>query len=122
MADATIVAPARTAGNFNVIVNFGTPFEEFDKTDVNLVALSGNGVRGVDYEISGEGASYNIQFRLPDDVQGSLRIELSGQVRPVDGSGSSLEAITANPRTVVYDNISSVAASFGQPEYRANLT
>ena len=118
MPSATLVAPARTSGTFNAIVSFGTPFEGFDKTDVNIVALSGNGVRGVDYDIIGEGASYNIQFRLPDDVQGSLRIELSGQVRPV--GGGPLESITANPRTVVYDNISSVAASFGRAVYRAN--
>ena len=118
MPSATLVAPARTSGNFNAIVSFGTPFEGFDKTDVNLVALSGNGVKGVDFDIIGEGANYNIQFRLPDDVRGSLRIELTGQVRPV--GGGEFEAITANPRTVVYDNISSVAASFGQPEYRAN--
>ena len=58
--------------------------------------------------------TYNVPFQLPEDVAGSLRISIAGQVTV---SGVS-ESVTSTPRTIVYDNITNVAATLGTVEYR----
>ena len=112
---ANITAPQGTQnGNFNVTVTFASAVEDFTAADITIAAVSGNGTTGVTYQVTGSGMTYNVPFQLPEDVAGSLRISITGQVTV---SGVS-ESVTSTPRTIVYDNITNVAATFGTVEYR----
>ena len=118
MPNATISAPIQTqAGNFNVMVTFDAPVTGFDKTDVNLIARTENGITGVDFEITGSDADYNLFFTLPENVEGSFQIAIAGMMVTPDGS-TTPEAVMANAPTVMYDNTLNVTASFGTVEYR----
>ena len=117
MPNATISAPTGTqAGNFNVMATFDVAVTGFDKTDVKLIARTENGITGIDFEITGSGMDYNIFFTLPENVEGSFQISITGMVTP-DGS-SIPEAVMANTPTVIYDNTVNVTATFGTIEYR----
>ena len=119
MANATISAPSGTqAGNFNVTVTFDVPINDFNKPNVNLIARTENGITGIDFEITGAGTDYNLFFTLPNEVEGSFSIGITGMVTP-DGT-STPEGVMANTLVVMYDNTLNVNASFGTVEYRNN--
>ena len=119
MANATISAPTGTqAGNFVVTATFGTSVTGFDEMSLSVTAVSGNGITGITYKVMGMGSTYNIIFELPEDVEGSLSIDITGMVTP-DGS-STPEAVVADAVTVMYDNITNVTATFGTPVYEEN--
>ena len=119
MANATINAPTTTQiGDFNATVTFEDPVTDFGESKVSIVAVSGNGITGVVFEVFGQGTTYNLPFTLPEDVKGSLKISITGQVTP-EGS-STAEAVTANSPIVAYNNITNVTATFGTVEYREN--
>ena len=107
---ANITAPTGTqSGNFNVTVTFASPVTDFTASDITIAAVSGNGTTGVTFQVTGSGTTYNVPFQLPEDVAGSLRISITGQVTE---SGVS-ETVTATARTVVYDNVTNVTVTFG---------
>ena len=115
MATANITAPSGTQnGNFNVTVTFASAVEDFTAADITIAAVSGNGITGITFSISGSGMTYNVPFTLPEDVVGSFSISITGQVTV---SGVS-ESVTATARTVSYDNVTNVAATFGTVAYR----
>ena len=119
MATATISAPMGTqTGNFNIMVAFDTTITGLAKTDFTLRALTENGVTGIDWTISGTepNANFNLAFTLPNNVEGSFEISLTGQVTPA--GQSSPETVTANALTVLYDNTVNVTAAFGTVVYR----
>ena len=119
MANATISAPQGTqAGNFNVTATFDVPINDFNKPNVNLIARTENGITGIDFEITGSGTDYNLFFTLPNEVEGSFSIGITGMVTP-DGT-STPEGVMANTLVVMYDNTLNVNASFGTVEYRNN--
>ena len=112
---ANITAPQSTqSGNFNVTITFASPVTGVSKTIITITAVSGNGTTGVIFDVTGSGATYNVPFQLPEDVAGSLQIAITGQVM-VSGV---LESVTATARTVAYDNITNVNATFGTVTYR----
>jgi len=119
MAVGTLTPPTGTqTGSFNVIVALDTAVTDFTADNVAMTAVSGNGITGITFTITpGEGMGHNLFFNLPEDVVGSFRIELTGQVTP-EGT-STPEALTSNAVTVVYDNFSEVSVVFGSVEYRA---
>lgn len=117
MPNANITAtPGTQTGNFNVMVTVDVPINALAKTNVNLRALTENGVTGIDFEIMGSGKTFNLPFSVPSNVEGSFEIALTGTVTPQ--GGSSPEAIMANTLKVMYDSTVNVTASFGTVEYR----
>ena len=76
MPNATITAPTGTqTANFDVAVVFEEAVTGVEKTDFNLRALTGNGVMGVDYTISGTEPTetFTLNFTtLPADAEGSF--------------------------------------------------
>ena len=119
MANANITAPTTTQnGDFNVTVTFENPITDFGAGKVSITAVTGNGITGVTFEVMGEGTTYNLPFQLPEDVQGSLRITISGQVTR-EGS-TTPEGVMANSPVVTYNNITNVTATFGDVSYRDN--
>jgi len=118
MANATITARSSTYnGDFTVNVGFESDVTGFDRTDINIVAVSGNGVTGVDYFISGSGDSYNVFFTLPENHTGSFTMDITGMVTPEDSSQA--EAVVATAVTLSYDTAQSVTAVFGTPVHHA---
>ena len=114
--NAVITAPTNTVdGNFNASVTFDVSVINFDKTDVNITSLSGNGTTGVDFEILGSGSAFNLDFTLPENTAGSFRIEITGIITPQ--GGSQPEEVTSSTADVAYDNITSVTATIGEPVY-----
>ena len=114
---ANITAPSGTqSGNWNCTVTFASAVEDFDAADITITAVSGNGITGVSFDITGADTTYNVPFTLPEDVAGSLTIAITGQVTV---SGVS-ESVTATPRTIAYDNVTTVTATFGTAVYRDN--
>ncbi|RKU20994.1 hypothetical protein C6499_22505 [Candidatus Poribacteria bacterium] len=122
MANATISGHTGIKnGNFPLMVAFTEPITSvtgFDDADITITAVSGNGITGVTFEVTGRGADYHITFQLPEDVQGSFRVTISGMVTVEGGSGP--EAVMANSPVVTYNNITNVPATFGTVEYRDN--
>ena len=119
MANATITSTSGTqTANFRVDVSFGTPINGLDKTDVNLRALTENGITGIDFSISGTQptANFVLMFTLPSNAQGSFEISMTGMVTP-QGS-STPEAVMSNSVVVHYDTTGNVTATFGTAEYR----
>ena len=117
MPNANITAtPGTQTGNFNVMVTVDVPINALAKTNVNLRALTENGVTGIDFEIMGSGKTFNLPFSVPSNVEGSFEIALTGTVTPQ--GGSSPEAIMANTLKVMYDSTVNVTAAFGTMEYR----
>ena len=121
MANATITPPSGTqTSNFDVDVSFGTPINGLDKTDMNLRALTENGITGVDFSISGTQpiANFVLMFTLPSNAQGSFEISITGMVTPQ--GGSTPEAVMSNSVVVHYDTTGNVTATFGTINYREN--
>lgn len=108
-------------GNFPLMVAFTAPITSvtgFDDADITITAVSGNGITGVTFEVTGSGADYNIVFQLPEDVSGSFMVAISGMVT-VEGS-SGPEAVMANSPIVTYNNITNIRATLDKThaEYR----
>ena len=116
---ANITAPQSTqSGIFTVTITFAEPVEDFEKTNVRTIDTRTGGTGVLDYEIQGSDTTYNLPFTLPEDVTGSIQIEMTGQVTVVS-SGQS-ETVTATARTVAYDNVTNVTVTFGTAAYRAH--
>ena len=114
---ANITAPQSTqSGNFNVTVTFASAVTEFTAADITITAVKGNGITDVTFSVTGSGMTYNVPFQLPEEVAGSLRIDITGQVM-VDGQ-SQPQSVTAMARTVAYDNTLKVKEICGDAEYR----
>jgi len=97
------------AGNFNLIVTFVMAVMGFEDADITITAVSGNGITGVTFEVTGSGADYNIVFQLPEDVKGSFSVDITGMVTVEGGSGP--EAVVVTPVTVAYNNITNIRAT-----------
>ena len=123
MANATIQSLTETqTGNFGLEVSFGESVGGFDKTDVDLRALTENGITGIDYTISGNqpGTNFILMFTVPDARKGSFELSITGTVTPE--SGSSPEGVMANSVVIVYDTIAYITATFGTHEDRDDGT
>ena len=117
MANATITAPVQTqTGNFNVPITFTLPITGFDDMDVTITPVFGNGTTGITFDVTGAGNTYNATFQVPQNVEGSLRITISGMVTP-QGSNTP-EAVIAESPIVHYDTTANVSATFGTVTYR----
>ena len=120
MANATISELTQTqTANFSVTVMFPDgAVTGLEKTDINLRALTENGITGVDFSIAGTQptANFMLMFTLPNDVEGSFEISITGMVTP-QGS-STPEAVMSNTVVVHYDTTGNVAVTFGTVEYR----
>ena len=103
-------------GNFNIPLSFTEAVSGVGVSNLNAVAVDGNGITGVVFAVSGSGANYNIAVTLPDGQTGRFRLSLQGTVTPV-GSGIT-EALTGNEVTIAYDTASVVVANYGTVEYR----
>ena len=119
VANATITAPtASQIGNFGATIVFEESIlvSSLQKTDINLSAVSGNGVTGVDFEIMAPGTEatqFHLPFTLPNNAEGSFEIQITGEVRR--SSGSAPIAVMANTVTVEYDTTTAKDATFGTP-------
>ena len=117
MANATITAPQdKQTGNFSASVAFDASVTGFEKTDVRLRALSGNGITGVDFALTGTGDTYALSFTLPTDKAGIFEIRVTGMVTPQ--AETEAEAVTADTAVVIYDTRAHIIATFGTVEYR----
>ena len=123
---ATMIVPSDIQrGNFNVPVTFESPVDSgsFGPTVVTLTAISNNdnnpdndnGIMGVSFVVSGSDTTYNLTFQLPQDVGGSFRIGITGEVM-VSGVSHSVTVGDGN-KVVTYDTITSVSATFGTIRY-----
>ena len=128
---ASVSAPSGTQrGNFNVGVSFNARVIGFSKEDVSIGSTGGNGTIGVDFEILGVGANYNLDFNLPEEKQGSFLITISGalfvpdeQPPPDPETGEDIVIyypIESSISFVYYDDITSVIADFEDPVYEDN--
>ena len=118
MANATIAPPMGTqTSDFNATVTFDAAVTGFDEMNVQLLALTGNGIMDIGFVVSGSGAAYNVAFTLPEDVSGSFSIAITGMVTP---EGGSAEAVMSNTATIVYDNVTNITATFGTVAYNAD--
>lgn len=121
MATATISPPSGTQqGNFVVGITFDVGLIDFTADTLSVTAVSGNGITGVTFVVlpdhDMDSSTYNVSFMLPEDVQGSLQIDITGMVTRV-GSRQP-EAVVATAVTVAYDNTSNISVTFGQVAYR----
>ena len=120
MANATISELTGTqTANFSVTVMFRAgAVTGLEKTDINLRALTENGIKGVDFSIAGTQptANWTLMFTLPSNAQGSFEISITGMVTPQ--GGSTPEAVMANTVVVHYDTTGNVTVTFGTVEYR----
>lgn len=121
MANATIMPLSGTQqGNFTVGITFDVALTDFTADKLGVTAVSGNGITGVTFVVlpddDMDSSTYNVAFQLPEDVKGSLEIDITGTVTPV-GSNTP-EAVVATAITVAYDNITNVPATFGTVDYR----
>lgn len=117
MANAAITAPMGVQpGNFDVMAVFDDVVTNFEADDITITAVSGNGITGVTFSVTGSGTNYTIQFQLPFDVMGSFSIAITGSVL-VDGETME-ETVMASPPTVAYDNRSTVNATWGTVIHR----
>lgn len=115
---ATLTPPhTPQTGAFNIPVVFTESVTGFEKADVSLTALTGNGVTGVNFTMTGSGTAYTLAFTVPTNAQGGFQIEIPGSVT-VSGENSP-KAVTVTPVTVYYDTTSNViiAQGFGEPQY-----
>lgn len=121
MANATISPPSGTQqGNFVVGITFDVGLTDFTNSKLSVTAVRGNGVTGVTFEVlpddDMDSSTYNVSFLLPEDVEGSLQIDIIGMVTRV--GSLQPEAVVATAVTVAYDNTSEISVTFGQVEYR----
>ena len=117
MLTASVGVPLETvSGNFNARVSFNARVVGFGKGNVSISSSGGNGATGVDFEILGVGSSYNLDFTLPEETSGGFHISLSG-ILSVPDEQMHLE-IMSDGGDVVYDDITSVIASFLEPVYQ----
>lgn len=119
MANATIAPPmgAQTS-DFNATVTFDAAVTGFDEMNVQLLAVSGNGITDIGFVVSGSGSAYNVAFTLPEDVSGSFSLTIVGMVT-VEGA-SAPEAVMSNSPTIVYDNVTNITATFGTVVYNTD--
>lgn len=117
------------SGNFNAIVSFNAVVIGFSKADVSIGGTTGNGSIGVDFEILGVGANYNLDFSLPEEKSGSFRIFISGSLfvpdeQPEPDPETGIQEDVYYPYAalveVAYDNITSVIGHFEEVIYEAN--
>lgn len=121
MANATFMPPLTGTqdGNFTVGITFNVELTDFTADKLSVTSVSGNGITGVTWAVLPDhdmnSATYNVAFQLPEDVKGSLQIDITGMVTR-EGS-SRPEAVVADAVTVAYDNITNVTAEFGDVVY-----
>ena len=122
MANATISAPpgGTQQGDFTVGITLDVGVTDMTAGKLAVTAVSGNGITGVTFlllpDTDMDSSTYNVLFQLPEDVEGSLEIDITGTVTRV-GSDTP-EAVVATAVVVAYNNITNVPATFGTVEYR----
>lgn len=115
MANAVITGHTGTkTSSFNLIVSFDSDVSGFDLTDINVTGA----VTDITWRLFGSGAGYNVSFHVPEGLQGSLHVDLTGEVTPAGGSRP--EAITVRAVSVDYDTKTSIHARFGELRYSDN--
>lgn len=123
MANATLSTPQTVkTGTFSVMLSIDR-VTGVDKTDFNMHALSGNGIKDVDFEIAGDepNTTFNLMFTVPTEAVGSFELSMTGMVTPADGSQSAEpEPVVSNTLLIVYDTTVAVKMTFGEVEYREN--
>lgn len=114
MINANITNHIQThIGDFTVNVAFAKDVEDFDLANVSFAAVSGNGTMGVSFLFTGSGSNYMITVIVPDGVEGSFSVNITGQVT-VDGSAQD---VVATERVFSYDTIFDVRTTFGGLRY-----
>ena len=107
---AVISAPSNVTDNYGSLsarVAFNIFFDRgvrgFDSTDVNLTAVSGNGISNIDVFYSDRilGDNWTGLFNIPKGLVGSFSIEVTGQVTEV--GGTTPVPVSSNVVTVEYD-------------------
>ena len=115
--NATLLPPDGThTGNFSVSISMNQNITGFTKTDISLTAVSGNGVTGVDFTLTGSNNSYILTFTLPANASGSFSIAITGTV--TRAGQSTPETVTGNIPTIRYDTRGAVQTRFGTVAYR----
>ena len=100
-------------GNFNINIAFADDVTNFAVSDITFKAVSGNGITGVSFALSGTDADYMVAVTVPTNKGGAFSVDITGQVT-VNGSS---QAVVATVRTFRYDTIFDVAAGFGNLTY-----
>lgn len=103
-------------GNFSINIAFAKDVDDFVLGDVSFSAVSGNGITGLSYILTGSGSTYLITVSVPANVEGSFSAEITGQVT-VDGTAQD---VVATVRIFRYDTIFDVAVGFGDLRYSAD--
>lgn len=121
MANATISPIAATqTGPFQANITFDVGVIDFAAATLSVTAVSGNGITGVTFAVlpdhDMDSRTYNVSFELPSNVEGQLRIAISGMV--TREGASSPEGVMANDIVVHYDTTENIAVTFGEIDYR----
>ena len=103
-------------GNFSINIAFADDVEDFALSDIAFRAVSGNGITGLSFALSGSDSDYMVAVTVPNSVDGAFSVEITGQVTV---SGSS-QNVVATVRTFRYDTIFDVVVGFGNLAYTAD--
>ncbi len=103
-------------GTFQIMLSFAHEVTDLEEADIDISAVGGNGITGVSFVLSGTGLAYILTFTIPDSVEGSFSIDVTGQVTldPV-----SVDVIV-DAVTVAYDTITEVQIDSSDIEYVEN--
>ena len=103
-------------GTFQIMLSVAHEVTDLSESDIDITAVGGNGITNVSFTLSGTGLAYILTFTIPDSVEGSFSIDVTGQVTLY---GVSVDVIV-DAVTVAYDTITEVQIDSSNIAYVEN--
>ena len=103
-------------GAFQIMLSIAHEVTDLAESDIAISAVGGNGITNVSFTLSGTGLAYILTFTIPDSVEGSFSIDVTGQVTLY---GVSVDVIV-DAVTVAYDTITEVQIDSSNIDYVEN--
>lgn len=97
--------------NFEIGVTLDMAIQALPKSIISLRTIAENGRDGVDFTVSGSDRTWNLNFTIPSEKEGTFEILIDGSVTPV--GSSTPDSVMSNALVVVYDTTVNVSATIG---------